>query len=116
MGSKRQVMQIVAPPAAGEGDLPLSETQRKTARKVSRAIQLGVKILPFPLVCLPQAIAGQWMLRRRDLPSQIYFGILITAPQDPEFHAWLKSRHVWITGHCDEALYAVFTERDTSGS
>jgi hypothetical protein len=41
-------------------------------------------------VCLPQAIAGHWMLRRRGIPSVVCFGV----GRDPKAklgaHAWLR--------------------------
>lgn len=56
--------------------------------------------VPFAAVCLPQAMAAQWMLRRRGVASQLVIGTRAeTASQAPAkrnaasrraYHAWLQ--------------------------
>lgn len=41
---------------------------------VARVVPRAAALVPFRAVCLPQAMAGQWMLRRRGVPSRLSLG------------------------------------------
>jgi hypothetical protein len=72
----------------GETGGPLEETQ--TSRIVGWAVETAARQLPFKVVCLPQAMAGKWMLARRKVASTLCIGVRKTPPQDgAEMHAWL---------------------------
>ena len=53
--------------------------------------------LPFRAPCLPQAMAAQWMLRRRGIGSRLVFGVRRSRTPDctMEYHAWLV-----VAGEC----------------
>jgi hypothetical protein len=63
-------------------------------------------------MCLEQALAGRWMLRRRGIPSTMYVGM---AKRDGNFvaHAWLVGEGRTVTGASAEnyASLAAFRER-----
>ena len=63
-------------------------------------------------MCLEQAVAGRWMLRRRGIPSTMYVGM---AKRDGNFiaHAWLVREGRTVTGASAEnyATLAAFRER-----
>jgi len=63
-------------------------------------------------MCLEQAVAGRWMLRRRGIPSTMYVGM---AKRDGNFiaHAWLVGEGRTVTGASAEnyATLAAFRER-----
>ncbi|MEL7447365.1 MAG: lasso peptide biosynthesis B2 protein [Pseudomonadota bacterium] len=84
----------------------MDEARRDRASKVSRAVRRAARNYPIDMVCLPQAMAARWMLKRRGILSQIYFGMKLP-PAEREFHAWLKIDQQWITGHCKESEFAV---------
>lgn len=65
--------------------------QLKLARELSRIVRRTARHAPFRALCLPRAIAAQWMLRRRGVRSRLVFGVRRSAAPDPalEFHAWL---------------------------
>jgi hypothetical protein len=69
-------------------------------QSVRWAIAAAARHLPWQPVCLPQAVAAQWMLRRRGIASTLYFGI---AP-GPEYqaHAWVRAGRVIVTGEPDQ--------------
>ena len=50
--------------------------------------------VPFAAVCLPQAMAAQWMLRRRGVASQLTIGTRAEGgsqgPGRRAYHAWLQ--------------------------
>ncbi|MXO90811.1 lasso peptide biosynthesis B2 protein [Pontixanthobacter aquaemixtae] len=106
--SKRWRNQIAVSKDASGDAVQLDKSQKQIARLVMRAIKQAGRNVPVEFVCLPQALAARSMLTRRGLPSELFIGTKLAAEEDREFHAWLKSGEVVVTGHCDEAEYAVF--------
>ena len=41
---------------------------------VRRVVPRAAELVPFSALCLPQAMAGQWMLQRRGVASRLSFG------------------------------------------
>jgi hypothetical protein len=80
------------------GCLELSEEQRRVARKVGWSVTRAARYVPFRAVCLPQAIAAKMMLRRRQVPSVLHFGVAIIAGGPLKAHAWLDAADVQVTG------------------
>ena len=68
----------------------------ETSRRVSRAIRLAARNLPWESVCLPQAIAAKAMLKRRGVPCTLYLGVL----RNEKFHAhaWVRAGGLVVTG------------------
>lgn len=99
--------QTESPPAITPTELDLAE-------HVSWAVQTAAKHVPLGFVCLPQAMAAKWMLRRRHLASTLYLGVarrdevkLFTA------HAWLRAGDKILTGHAESRTHttiATFAE------
>jgi hypothetical protein len=48
-----------------ESSPTLSDEQQRIVRQVKWAVQTAVRYSPVRFVCLPQAMAAKWMLRRR---------------------------------------------------
>lgn len=67
-----------------------------TATRVRWAVETAARNLPFDVICLPQAIAGKLMLRRRGIASTLYLGVA----RDPDLkaHAWLRVGRLIVTG------------------
>ena len=63
----------------------------RAPRRVGRIVRKVARRLPLCARCLPQAMAAQWMLRRRGIRSRLVFGVRRgPAPAASlEFHAWL---------------------------
>lgn len=77
-------------------------------RAVSRSVADSARKLPGDYVCLPRAMAVQWMLRRRGLASAIVFGV---APQQSgdkphALHAWVEGGGKIIIGADPTITYA----------
>lgn len=69
--------------AGDAGRLPLGRVVARMVRRVARR-------LPFEALCLPQAMAAQWMLRRRGVSARLWIGVRRPAPRRPlDYHAWL---------------------------
>src|SRR4051812_31280469 len=50
------------------------EPQTQTVRRVRWAVRAAARRVPWPAVCYQQGLAAHWMLRRRGIPSQMYYG------------------------------------------
>lgn len=61
-------------------------------RRLSRAVTRATQHLPGISKCLPQAMAMQWMLKRRGIGSALVFGILPANQRDhaDALHAWVE--------------------------
>ena len=77
-------------PASKPGE---ARSRRPTAppvvRRVTYIVRRVARRVPFPAVCLPRAMAAQWMLRRRGIPSRLFFGVRRDPDSALQFHAWL---------------------------
>jgi len=98
-----------SPSAINEGD-------RKLALRVSWAIQSVALHLPLGFVCLPQAIAAKWMLRRRGLPSTLYLGLRKGEGFKLTAHAWLRVGDKILTGRTESFNHQVITTFGEEGS
>lgn len=67
-----------------------NEAQRAISARIGWAVQGLGENLPWMGQCLVQAVAATRMLRRRRIPSTLYFGV---AKDTGEFmaHAWVRS-------------------------
>lgn len=79
-----------APAAVTGPDARISDGALHTAGRLCRIVRKVALRAPFRAVCLPQAMAAQWMLRRRGIPSRVVFGTRRRAGSEFEFHAWLR--------------------------
>ena len=74
----------------------LSPSQTRIALGVQHSIAHWVRLLPVEMGCLPQAMAGSAMLRRRKLPARISLGV--SKRGGLPAHAWLEAGNIPITG------------------
>ena len=92
----------------------ITPTELDLAEHVSWAVQTAAKHVPLGFVCLPQAMAAKWMLRRRHLASTLYLGV--ARPDEVKFtaHAWLRAGDKILTGHAESRTHtaiATFAEK-----
>ena len=66
------------------------------ALRIRWAVETAARHLPWKPVCLPQAVAAQWMLRRRGIASTLYLGIDPASGYDA--HAWVRAGSIIVTG------------------
>lgn len=96
---------------------------RRLARKVARVVRRVARHVPFRAVCLPQAMAAQWMLRRRGISSRLFFGARrplrpATAPPEErpasgmDFHAWLTVGDACVLGGAERDTYVALPPFD----
>ena len=93
-------------------------TGPSVTRKVGRIVGKVVRYLPFRMRCLPQAMAAQWMLRRRGVPSVLVFGVRRSADADRrlEYHAWLTADEGCVVGGDEAESYTAFPPFAVTGS
>jgi hypothetical protein len=77
-------------------------------RRVAGAVKRAGAWLPGDFVCLPRAMAGQWMLRRRGQPSALVFGVLPEHASGDEhaLHAWVETGDAVLIGADPTRTYA----------
>jgi hypothetical protein len=76
---------------------------------IGQAVRAAAGNTPWESVCLPQAVAGQWMLKRRGITATLYLGVA-KADDKPErlaAHAWLRCGYQILTGGAGHRQYTV---------
>lgn len=102
-------------PLATPRRLALAYTVARTVRSVARR-------RPLNAVCLPQAMAGQWMLRRRGVASRLWFGVRKAAATNDsvakvaelEYHAWLTVNGKCVLGGGETETYSAMPPFDAA--
>lgn len=91
-----------SPPDSSRAELDL-------AVLIGRAVQAAANNTPWQSVCLPQAVAGQWMLKRRGIAATLYLGVMKTdqKPEQLAAHAWLRCGDCILTGAAGHRQYTV---------
>ncbi|MCY4634686.1 MAG: lasso peptide biosynthesis B2 protein [Acidobacteria bacterium] len=80
---RRRLEAVASDGSSDAGRQPLGRAVGRMVRRVARR-------LPFEALCLPQAMAAQWMLRRRGVSARLWIGVRRPAPGRPlAYHAWL---------------------------
>jgi hypothetical protein len=93
----------------------VSKQEHQLARMIGQAVVSAAGYTPWESVCLPQAMAGQWMLKRRRIPGILYLGV----SRDPSktsglsAHAWLRCGKLILTGAQGHEKFAVVSTFST---
>ena len=92
--------------AQRESPAAITPAELDLAEHVSWAVQTVAAHVPLGFVCLPQAIAAKWMLRRRHMASTLYLGV--TRPAEVKFtaHAWLRAGDKILTGQAESRMHS----------
>lgn len=106
--------------AAGAAEVTAAERERSLA--VGRAVRSAARFLPQHPVCLAQAIAAQWMLRRRGIAGTVYLGAQLdtsasTSAAAMKAHAWVRVGGDIVVGRAEHRRYtpvASFAPRPSS--
>jgi len=76
-------------------------------KKIKFAVRLCSKYMPWPTECYTSSLTAKIMLKRRKLPSIIYFGFCKDEKGQLKGHAWLQCSEMIVTGFCDFSQYTV---------
>lgn len=81
----------------------------RQACMIGQAIRSAAGNTPWESVCLPQAVAGQWMLKRRGIGATLYLGVTKAddRPENLAAHAWLRCGDQIVTGAAGHRLFTV---------
>ncbi len=79
------------------------------ARIVGQAIRSAASNTPWQSVCLPQAVAAQWMLKRRRIAATLYLGVAKSENKAEKLaaHAWLRCGDIILTGASGHRQFTV---------
>ena len=96
----RHYSRWLGPQCDGEVPAPVKIDQhaRDEISAISQEIRRAANNVPWQAVCLPQAIAGKWMLRRRGIASQLYLGLAKGESDQLKAHAWLVAGELPVSG------------------
>lgn len=65
------------------------ERSTQTLRRIEWSIDAVNRHVPLTFVCFPQSLAAYFMLRRRNIASRLYYGVMREADQ-LKAHTWVK--------------------------
>ena len=86
-------------PRAVEARTAGAQDHARIATDIGWAVTRSARYVPFKAVCLPQAMAAQFMLRRRGVASVMHFGAARGTEKPLDAHAWLDAAGVEVTGY-----------------
>ena len=77
------------------------------ALRIAQAVNRGARYLPLASVCLPRAMAVQWMCARRGYSTELVFGVQPggLANGQAALHAWVEYDGVTFIGQDDKREY-----------
>lgn len=77
------------------------------ALRIAQAVNRGARYLPLASVCLPRAMAVQWMCARRGYSTELVFGVQPggLANGQAALHAWVEYNGVIFIGQDDKHKY-----------
>ena len=89
----------------------IDPTALHNARLIGQAVRSAANYTPWQSVCLPQAVAGQWMLKRRRIAATLYLGVAkdLTKTEQLAAHAWLRCGDTILTGGPNHKNFTVLS-------
>jgi hypothetical protein len=76
----------------------LAPGARAHVRRVGWSVDAVSRRVPWRATCLTKAMAAKLMLRRRGVPSTLYFGVRQQDGHGIAAHAWLRAGDTIVTG------------------
>jgi hypothetical protein len=89
--------------------LPTPPADRRLAhiKSIRWAISAAAARLPWRALCFQQGLAAQWMLRRRGIPSVLYYGAAQDEQKGLTAHVWVRDGDIDVIGGEIAARFAV---------
>lgn len=93
----------------------LEPSALRQACMIGQAVRSAANNTPWESVCLPQAVAGQWMLKRRGINATLYLGVAKANDTSEKLsaHAWLRCGDRIITGAAGHRQFTVVASFST---
>jgi hypothetical protein len=95
---------------------PPDEVRLAKLRRVRWAIVTAAKRVPWQALCFQQGLAAQLMLRRRGVPSTLYYGATQDERSGLSMHVWVRDGDIDVIGGeiaSDFAVLATFPRQST---
>lgn len=92
-----------------ESGTQISASDVHHARMIGQAIRSATNNTPWESVCLPQAVAAQWMLKRRNIAATLYMGVAKDEAKTEKLaaHAWLRCGDIILIGAAGHRQFTV---------
>lgn len=88
---------LTADPAATNPE-PVSAAMSETCMRLGQTIKIAAWYTPINATCLPRALGGVAMARRRGIPVSLLFGIDPVRGLKVEAHAWCQAGETVFVG------------------
>ena len=85
---------------------PAPEARNRVRRQVRWAIVTAARRVPWRALCIQQGLAAQFMLRRRGIPSVLYYGAALREG-DLKAHVWVRDGTIDVIGGEAASRYAL---------
>jgi hypothetical protein len=83
--------------------------RREEVRRIRWAIDICGRRVPWPAVCFQKGLAAQVILRRRGVPSILYYGAAIGSASHLRAHVWVRDGDVDVIGGEMAHRFAILT-------
>lgn len=100
----RQIGRLAARPIGRPGPAP--QARLREVKRIRRAILICAARVPWRAVCFQQGLAAQFMLRRRGVPSVLYYGAAPDNGSGLSAHVWVRDGDVDVIGGEIASRYA----------
>jgi hypothetical protein len=92
----RQIGRLASRPVRRPAPSP--STRLREVKRIRRAIIVAAAQVPWRAVCFQQGLAAQVMLRRRGVPSVLYYGAALDKGSGLSTHVWVRDGDVDVIG------------------
>ncbi len=82
----------------GPAVIPLPANRRAISRRVRWAVTACAQRAPWRAVCFQRGLAAHWMLRRRSVPSVLYYGTARDPGAGIVAHVWVRDGDFFVIG------------------
>ena len=88
---------------------PPEHTRHREVRRIRWAIVVTAPRVPWRAICFQQGLAAQFMLRRRGVPSVLYYGAAQDTQNGLFAHVWVRDGNIDVLGGEISSRFAVLT-------
>jgi hypothetical protein len=85
---------------------PAHEARHRMRRQIRWAIITAARRVPWRALCIQQGLAAQFMLRRRGIPSVLYYGAALREG-NLQAHVWVRDGTIDVIGGEVASRYAL---------
>jgi hypothetical protein len=95
----RRIVRHLGTPMAETSHAALPPADERFARRVGGVISRTAPYTPTDSNCYPQALTARWLLKRRGIPTTIYYGAAFEPSGERlAAHVWLRAGRIVVTG------------------